>query len=295
MRFTAPLTSQNSNSSAQSSNNASSSSNRIMILLTNQAFIPHKNRWEEEQSSQSAESKDPRRHCRAFTGVDVYELAYIWVALTQRSSSNVKIELVSPWGGAVPSDPDSLNRLMKDDKLLSEISSVRDFITLLDHTWPIKAVRPEEYKCAIVVGSYGAMFDLPQCATIQHALTQIYRNNGYVCTIGHGAAVLANLHNPEHASSPSKRYLIHDKKIACPTNREEKEKKVERYLPFLVEDKLKERGARIQESDPFKSNVVIDERLITAQNAASIKDFIRKIGEKAFNKSIEIWVQNVMI
>lgn len=235
------------------------------------------------------QTKDPRHRCHSFTGVDVYELAYLWIALTQQqTSSNCQVDLVSPWGGAVPSDPDSLNRLMKDQRLLSEFPSVRDFITLIDHTWPIKAVNPEQYKCAIVVGSYGAMFDIPQCSTIQHILTQIYRNNGYLCTIGHGAAVLANLPNPEYSSSHSQRYLIHDKRVACPTNREEKEKRVERYLPFLVEDKLKERGARIQESEPFKPNVVIDERLITAQNAASIKEFVRKIGEKAFNKSIEI-------
>ncbi len=281
MRFTASTT--------QPQPDSSSAAQKILILLTNQAFIPHKNRWEEEQAAQAVtEVNDPRHRCRAFTGVDVYELAYLWIALTQQTSRNVKVDLVSPWGGAVPSDPDSLNRLMKDQKLLAEFPSVRDFITMIDHTWPIKAIHPEDYKCAIVVGSYGAMFDLPQCATVQHALTQIYSNNGFLCTIGHGAAVLANLPHPEHSPARAHRYLIHDKKIACPTNREEKEKRVERYLPFLVEDKLKERGARIQESEPFKPNVVIDERLITAQNAASIKDFVRKIGEKAFNKSIEI-------
>lgn len=264
--------------------------NRVLILLTNQAFIPHKSRWEEEeQASQlNIDTRDPRSRCKSFTGVDMYELAYLWVALTKKAPSNFQIDLVSPWGGAVPADPDSLNRLMKDEKLQAEIRNIPDFVTLVDHTWPVRAVRPGDYKCAIVVGSYGAMFDLPVCATSQRLLQQIYQNSGYLCTIGHGAAALANLQEREQELEHERSFLIKDKKIACPTNREEKERRVEKVLPFLLEDKLKERGARIHESDPFKPNVVVDERLITAQNSASIREFIRKIGEKVFNKPIDV-------
>lgn len=270
----------------QRSNSTSSSANKFLIILTNEAFIKHKSRWEEEEQikEQNIDARDPRSHCKAFTGVDMYELAYLWVALTRKA--NVQVDLVSPWGGAVPSDPDSLNRLMKDENLLKEIRNPNEFITMIDHTFPIQAIRPHEYKAAIAIGSYGSMFDLPACNKVQSVLSSIYENNGYLCTIGHGAAVLTNLRDPHQKSSS--RYLVADKKIACPTNREEKEKRFERVLPFLVEDRLKEHGAKIQESDPFKANVVVDERLITAQNAASIRDFIRKISEKALNKSIEI-------
>lgn len=277
--------------SNSTTSNTTSSSNKILILLTNEAFIKHGSRWEEEEQvkQMSAEmGRDPRSRCKAFTGVDVYELAYLWIAFTKKA--NVQVDLASPWGGAVPSDPDSLSRLMKDDQLLKEFRSPNDFITLMDHTYPIRAIRPHEYKAAVVIGSYGSMFDLPSCSKVREILTNIYENNGYLCTIGHGAAVLANLHDPSQRSSPraSTAYLVSNKKIACPTNREEKEKRFERVLPFMIEDRLKERGARIQESEPFKPNVVIDERLITAQNAASIREFIHKISEKALNKSIQI-------
>jgi putative intracellular protease/amidase len=270
--------------------NSTSSSHRVLILLTNEAFIKHETRWEEEEHTKqlgSEAKRDPRSHCKALTGADVYELAYLWIALTRKA--DIQVDLVSPWGGAVPSDPDSLQRLMKDETLLKEFKSPNDFITLMDHTYPIHAIRPEEYKAAIVIGSYGAMFDLPSCSKTQTVLTSIYANNGYLCTIGHGAAVLTNLHETRHSSSTTtSSYLISSKRIACPTNREEKEKRFEKILPFMIEDRLKERGAKIHECDPFKSNVVIDERLITAQNTASIRDFVRKIGEKVLNKSIEI-------
>lgn len=273
---------QRSNSSAS----ISSSSNKILILLTNEAFIKHRSRWEEEEQIklQQVDSHDPRSRCKAFTGADVYELAYLWVALNKKA--NVQVDLVSPWGGAVPADPDSLNRLMKDENLLKEFRDPNEFISLMDHTFPIQAIRPHEYKAAIAIGSYGAMYDLPVCHKVQSVLTSIYENNGYICTIGHGAAVLTNLRNPKERSSNN--FLVNNKNIACPTNREEKDKRFERVIPFLVEDRLREHGAKIQESEPFKPNVVIDERLITAQNSASIREFIRKISEKALNKSIEI-------
>lgn len=283
---------QRSNSTASTSTTAS---NKFLILLTNEAFIKHKSRWEEEEQQQQqnqgqkCDTRDPRSRCKEFTGVDVYELAHIWIALTKKA--NVQVDLASPWGGAVPSDPDSLDRFMKDEALLKEFQSPNDFITLMNHTYPISAVRPHEYKAAISVGSYGAMFDLPACHHVQSVLSSIYENEGFLCTIGHGAAVLANLREPRERSSTSRSppsFLIKNKKIACPTNREEKEKRFEKVLPFLLEDRLKEHGAKIQESEPFKPNVVVDERLITAQNAVSIRDFIRKIGETALNKSIEI-------
>lgn len=273
--------------SSSSASTSSGPSNKILILLTNEAFIKHKSRWEEEEQikqQQKLESRDPRSRCKAFTGADVYELAYLWIALTKKA--NVQVDLASPWGGAVPADPDSLDRLMKDETLLKEFRNPNEFVTLMDHTFPIQAIRPHEYKAAIVIGSYGAMFDLPVCHKVQSVLTSIYENNGFLCTIGHGAAVLNNLRDPKERSPTS--YLVSNKNIACPTNREEKEKRFERVIPFLLEDRLKEHGAKIQESEPFKANVVVDERLITAQNAASIRDFIRKISEKALNKSIEI-------
>lgn len=273
--------------SSSSASTSSGPSNKILILLTNEAFIKHKSRWEEEEQmkqQQKVDSRDPRSRCKAFTGADVYELAYLWIALTKKA--NVQVDLASPWGGAVPADPDSLDRLMKDETLLKEFRTPSEFITLMDHTFPIQAIRPHEYKAAIVIGSYGAMFDLPVCHKVQSVLTSIYENNGFLCTIGHGAAVLTNLRDPKERSPTS--YLVSNKNIACPTNREEKEKRFERVVPFLLEDRLKEHGAKIQESEPFKPNVVVDERLITAQNAASIRDFIRKISEKALNKSIEI-------
>lgn len=62
------------------------------------------------------------------------------------------------------------------------------------------------------------------------------------------------------------------------TNDEEKELKEE--LPFFVEEKMEQLGAKVETESPFKPNVVVEERrLITAQNPQSAKKFAEKIYE----------------
>lgn len=273
------------NPASSTCNPAGNSANRALILLTQTAFIPHKSRREEVTNQQQCIENihDPRSHCKSFTGVDMYELAYCYLALTKHT--NVEVDLVTNYGGAIPADPDSIARLMKDDQLMKEISNVNDFIASVGHTWPIKAIKPCDYKFAIVLGSYGAMFDLPACTTVQSLMHTIYfENEGYLCTIGHGAAALLNV-----PSGPRRNeFLISAKKITCSTNREEREKRLDNVLPYLLEDKLAERGAQISTADSFKPYVVVHERLITAQNSVSVREFVKRIGEVVFNKSIEL-------
>ena len=119
---------QRSNSTASLS---SAASNKILILLTNEAFIKHKSRWEEEEQvkEQQIDSRDPRsRYQSVYRCWCLWIGVYLWIALTKKA--NIQVDLVSPWGGAVPADPDSLNRLMKDEALLKEFRSPSEFITL---------------------------------------------------------------------------------------------------------------------------------------------------------------------
>ena len=77
----------------------------------------------------------------------------------------------------------------------------------------------------------------------------------------------------------SNEFLVKNRKLTCFSDREEKEMHMDRILPFMIEDRLKERGARIEIVEPNKSKVVVDERLITAQNSQSIKEFVQQISE----------------
>lgn len=61
------------------------------------------------------------------------------------------------------------------------------------------------------------------------------------------------------------------KKVNAFTSEEEKDLKLEDVVPFLLETKLIERGAKFEHSGLWQPHVTVDERLITGQNPPSAK------------------------
>lgn len=286
------------------------SGKKALIILTNEAFLPKSGRahrrnphngmaqgaqnengpafqespscWTAPQptimeppanynSIDQSEATFRRGHER--TGVDVFELGYLWMHLKR----HYKMELTfcTPRGGPVAADPLSVERMEKDSKLKDDLKDERDFISRMGHTLPINWIKPSEFKVVILLGGHGAMFDLPEHDDIACCVAEVYRNNGIVAAMGHGVAGLLNVKMERR----SHEYLIKDKRITCFSKEEERKLGYEEYLPFVLEDKLKERGAKVDIKKPFEPNVCMEERLITAQNPPSIQEFIHKITE----------------
>lgn len=266
-------------------NSSSANRKRVLVVVTNEAFIPSSNRegnilpmqpsqmQPEDFKFLEANRADPTALNKNYTGVDVYELAHIWQLL--RHQLDCPVDFASPRGGPTAADPFSVERMRKDEKLRQKVNDDRELIDAMGHTYPLEWINAEDYNCIVIPGCRGAMFDLPESRKLEQIISQVYdKEHGMICTIGHGAAALINV-----KKSGSQDYLIKNRKITCFSDREEKEMQMDRILPFLIEDRLKERGARIELADPNQSKVVIDERLITAQNSQSIRDFIQKISE----------------
>lgn len=261
---------------------ASSSKKRILVVVTNEAFIPtERERAFQQQQAQQPEDftflepakMEPNVSNKNYTGVDIFELAHIWQVL--RHQMNCTVDFASPRGGPTAADPSSVDKMRKDEKLRQKINEDRELIDAMGHTYPLEWIKPEDYSCIIIPGCRGAMFDLPESHPLENIISQVYeKQRGLICTIGHGSAALINVKKID-----SNEFLVKNRKITCFSDREEKEMGMEKVLPYLIEDRLKERGARIEVVEPNKSKVVVDERLITAQNSQSIKEFVQQITE----------------
>lgn len=257
---------------------ATSSKKRVLVVVTNEAFIPsNRERRQLEQPEDFKFLENPKMEPNVanknYTGVDVFELAHIWETL--RHQMNCSVDFASPRGGPTAADPLSVEKMRKDEKLRQKINDDRELIEAMGHTYPLEWIKPEDYSCVVIPGCRGAMFDLPESRKLENIISQIYeREQGLICTIGHGAAALINVKKER-----SNEYLIKNRKMTCFSDREEKEMQMDKILPFLIEDRLKERGARLEIVEPNKSKVVVDERLITAQNSQSIKEFVQQIAE----------------
>jgi len=181
------------------------------------------------------------------------------------------IDVASIKGGIAPIDPKSLDepdvatpRFLKDAELMAKV-----FRTL-----PLSTIDPAVYQAVVFVGGSGPMWDFPNNKHVNRVAASIYENNGIVSAICHGPAALIDikLSNGE--------YLVSGKKVAAFTNEEEEELKLTHIVPFLLQDKLIERGAKFVHRKPWKENVVVDGRLITGQNPASATKVAKKIIEK---------------
>ena len=180
------------------------------------------------------------------------------------------IDVASIQGGIAPVDPKSLEepdyanqRFLQDAELMAKV-----FTTL-----PVSKIDPTAYQAVVFAGGSGPMWDFPNNEHVNRVAAAIYENKGIVSAICHGPAALVDI------KLSNGNYLISGKKVAAFTNEEEAELKLTHVIPFLLQDKLIERGAKHIHGKPWKENVVVDGRLITGQNPASATKVAKKIIE----------------
>lgn len=240
--------------------------NNILIVLTNTRDFPEQHRHPAPAMGMSAE--EARR-----TGFDVLEVAYLYYCLCHEGSMSVTF--ASPRGGECYIDPSTMKKSESDEHVRKFI---RDTTAMekIKRTERLESIDPEKYECVVFPGGPGVLFDLPSAPKINELVTHVWeRNNGYIATIGHGIAALLNVKSPKTHDA-----WLKGKKVTANTVEEEKDMQLDKALPFLLEQKLREIGARFEKTNKNESYVVLDERLITGQNRNSAREWVQKIAQQ---------------
>lgn len=176
------------------------------------------------------------------------------------AGAGYQIDFVSPQGGKAPVDPDSLNM---DDEVNAAFWNNPNLRGATEHTKKPSDVRAGDYAGIFFAGGHGAMWDLPDNADIAALTSAIYEHGGIVGAVCHGPAALLNVKRSNGD------YLVKDLWVASFTNDEEREVGLDRVVPFLLADKLLERGAHHDEAPNWAIKVCTSGRLVTGQNPAS--------------------------
>lgn len=166
-----------------------------------------------------------------------------------------EIDFVSPKGGACPFEGEDPN-----DPTNKEFNQDIAYQKKINFTLKPSEVNPDDYAAIFYAGGHGAMWDFPNNKEISAIASKIYTNGGVVAAVCHGPAGLVNI------KLPNGEYLIKGKKINSFTNAEEKSISLDKVVPFALETKLKERGAKFESSDNFQTHCVVNDRVITGQN-----------------------------
>ncbi|MDZ7809543.1 MAG: type 1 glutamine amidotransferase domain-containing protein [Arhodomonas sp.] len=142
----------------------------------------------------------------------------------------------------------------------------------LAHTLAAGSVNPDDYAGIFFVGATAPCGTSPTGEALQRLTARIYESGGAVGAVCHGPSALVNVRLSDG------RYLVADRDVAGFTTEEEQAVRLDAVVPFLLDERLQERGGRhTRSSEPFVAHVVRDGRLITGQNPPSSADAARAL------------------
>ena len=193
------------------------------------------------------------------TGFWLEELAAPFYVLKE---AGAVLTLASPKGGQPPLDPksdeegfqtDATRRFKDDPEALAQLAT----------TQKLSDVDAADFNAVFYPGGHGPLWDLVSDADSIRLIETFWANNKPVATVCHAPAVLLN------ARDASGTFLVQGKEVTGFTNTEEAAVELTDVVPLLVEDALKDRGARFARKEDWAPFARQDGNLITGQNPAS--------------------------
>ncbi|MDZ4836445.1 MAG: type 1 glutamine amidotransferase domain-containing protein [Candidatus Melainabacteria bacterium] len=177
------------------------------------------------------------------------------------------IIVASPLGGPVPIDP----KTEPNDKQKKEWAAQ---LSLLHSTRRIADVDPGDLDAVFIPGGHGPMIDLVKDGDLQSIIELLHAKVKIIAALCHGPAALINPLNDQREP------IIAGRKITGFSNLEEKLVFLKDVVPFLLEDKLKEKCAIYESAKlPMLPHVVRDGNIVTGQNPASSKKLAEEVIE----------------
>ncbi|SDL61028.1 type 1 glutamine amidotransferase domain-containing protein [Chryseobacterium taihuense] len=189
------------------------------------------------------------------TGYYLGEVTHPWAVL---SDAGYEIDFVSPKGGNPP-----YYGANADDPINQKFLADKKYQAKIQNTLKPSEINPSDYAAILYAGGHGTMWDFADNDELAVIAQKIYENNGIVSAVCHGPAGLVNI------KLSNGKYLVDGKKINAFTNEEEIAVKLENVVPFSLETKLIERGAKFEKSGLWQPHVTVDQRVVTGQNPQS--------------------------
>lgn len=189
------------------------------------------------------------------TGAYLPEMAHPWHVF---QDNGYTVDLVSVAGGQPPLDGVDL-----DDPIQQAFTNDPEMSSKLAQTLTPAHIDADKYDAIYFAGGHGTMWDFPDHPELATITRDIYENGGYVAAVCHGPAALVGIMLSDG------RALVEGKEVAAFTNEEETEVGLAEVVPFLLQTRLEECGAKHTGAAKFQPWVVVDGRLVTGQNPAS--------------------------
>ncbi|MEH6346084.1 MAG: type 1 glutamine amidotransferase domain-containing protein [Bermanella sp.] len=181
------------------------------------------------------------------------------------------VDVASIQGGMAPLDSKAFDEA---DEYHQIFLNDAELMAKVMRSIPLSKINPDDYQAILFSGGSGPMWDFPDNKDINRISAAIYQSNGIVSAVCHGNAALINIKLADGS------LLVKGKRVSAFSNEEEADLGTTEIIPFLLQDKLIERGAIYVQGKAWQENVVVADRLITGQNPASAKKVAQSIIER---------------
>jgi putative intracellular protease/amidase len=172
------------------------------------------------------------------------------------------ITLASPKGGLPPLDPKSdlpENQTELTKRFRIDTAAQAE----LAHTKKLADVSADDFDAVFYPGGHGPMWDLPDNATSIALIEAFLKAGKPIGAVCHAPSAFVNVRGKDGE------YLVKSKRVTGFTNAEEEVAGLTAVVPFLLEDRLKERGGVYSKGANWAPYVQVDGKLVTGQNPAS--------------------------
>lgn len=212
---------------------------KILLILTSQATM----------------GDDPRP-----TGVWFEELSTPYYAFVD---AGAEVDIASIAGGRIPVDPHSIQPAGSNPASVERFLRDKAAMAKLEGSLKIDDVSAGGYSAVFLPGGHGTMWDLPGSARLADLLSGAWAGGKVVAAVCHGPAGLVNVKDADG------RPLLAGRRVSAFSNSEEAAAGLTDKVPFLLETRIRELGARYEKGADFQPFAVRDGRLVTGQNPAS--------------------------
>jgi len=180
-----------------------------------------------------------------------------------------EIDFASPNGGTLKydatSDPYSENSWEANDLVSKGFLADKSLLERVNASAPLSEVDPALYDAVHIVGGGGAAVDLYPNAELTRILEHFWSESKLIGAICHGSIALAN--NPQRVAG----------KTATGFSRAEDRQVEDLYgddfIPNFPQPVMERAGIQFRHTSPWGLQVVVDGKLITAQNQQSASDY----------------------
>lgn len=176
--------------------------------------------------------------------------------------AGTEITLASPKGGQPPLDPKSelsenqtelTNRFRADASANAQLANTKKLADIL----------ADDFDAVFYPGGHGPMWDMPDNPTSIGLIESFVRADKPIGAVCHAPVAFTNVRGKNGE------YLVKGKRVTGFSNEEETAVQLENVVPFLLEDRLKQRGGIYTKVANWAPHIEVDGLLVTGQNPAS--------------------------